>query len=184
MPVFPKAGPENTQESLAIAFETAEKHRLRYLVVASTYGDTARAAFEMLGDRQLQLVIVTHNTGFKRPGEQQFDPELRDKLQSAGVPVVTGTMPFRTISRAIRDRLGGSDTDLVANSLRILCEGVKVCVEIACMACDAGVVPPEDVVTVAGTGRGADTVVVVKAQPSNRFFDVRVREIVAKPWEF
>ncbi len=184
MPTFPKAGPENTEESLAIAFDAAEKYGLRHLVVASTYGDTARIAFNMFRSHPVQLVIVTHNTGFKRPGEQQFDPELREQLQRAGVPVITGTMPFRTISRAIRDRLGGSDTDLVANSLRILCEGVKVCVEIACMACDAGVVPPEDLVTVAGTGRGADTVAVVKAQPSNRFFDVRVREIVAKPWEF
>jgi len=184
MPVFAKAGPANTEESLKIAFETAERHKISHLIVASTYGDTARLAHRMLANRDVQLVIVTHNTGFKVPGEQQFDPALRAELEQAGVRVVTSTMPFRTISRAVRDRFGYSDTDLVANTLRIFCEGVKVCVEIACMACDAGAAPPVDVVAVAGTGRGADTVAVVKAQPSHRFFDVRVREIVVKPWEF
>jgi len=37
------------------------------------------------------------------------------------------------------------------------------------------------VVAAAGTGRGCDTVIIIEAHPSNRFLDVRVRQIVAKP---
>jgi hypothetical protein len=73
-------------------------------------------------------------------------------------------------------------TYIVAETLRLFGQGIKVAVEIAMEACDAGLIPEgEDVVSVAGTGRGADTVAVIRAHPSNRFLDVRVRQIAAKP---
>ena len=181
---FDKAGAENTDRALEIAFRAAAEVPVRHVVVASTYGDTARKALQLARKYAVQLVIVTHNTGFKQAGEQQFNPELREHLLSSGVPVVTASMPFRGLNRAIRDRFGYSDIDLVAAALRILGEGMKVCAEIACIACDAGVVPPEDIVCVAGTGRGADTVAIIAAQPSNRFFDLKIREILAKPRDF
>ncbi len=184
MIAFPKAGPENTDRALEIAFQVARERGIQHVVVASTYGDTARKAAALARDAGVSLVVVTHNTGFKKPGEQQFDAELRERLEREGVAVVTSTMPTRGINRAIRDRYGYSEIDVVSSTLRILCEGIKVCAEIACMACDAGVIPPEDVVAVSGTGRGADTVVVIQAQPSNRFFQLKIREILAKPYDF
>ena len=38
-----------------------------------------------------------------------------------------------------------------------------------------------DVIAIAGSGRGADTAVVVKPAYSHNLFDVVVREIIAKP---
>ena len=59
---------------------------------------------------------------------------------------------------------------------------MKVVVEIAAMAADAGAVPAnKDVLVVAGSGRGADTVVVMKPANSHRLFDMVVKEIIAKP---
>ena len=52
------------------------------------------------------------------------------------------------------------------------------------MACDAGLIPPGDVVAVGGTERGADTAAVIGANSSNNLFDIRVREILAKPRNF
>ncbi|MFH1399640.1 MAG: hypothetical protein ABIG95_06025, partial [Candidatus Woesearchaeota archaeon] len=53
---------------------------------------------------------------------------------------------------------------------------------IVLMACDAGFVDPgENVLAIAGTSRGADTVLVVRAAYSHKFFDIGVREIVCKP---
>jgi hypothetical protein len=50
------------------------------------------------------------------------------------------------------------------------------------MAVDAGLIPEgEEVLAVAGTARGADTVLVIKASASKRFFDLKVIEILAKP---
>jgi hypothetical protein len=73
-------------------------------------------------------------------------------------------------------------TLIVANTLRRFGEGAKVCCEIVMMAVDAGLIPErEEVLAVAGTARGADTVMVLKSAASKRFLDLRVLEILAKP---
>jgi len=73
-------------------------------------------------------------------------------------------------------------TLIVAQSLRRFGEGPKVCCEMAMMVVDAGLIPEgAEVLTVAGTGRGADTVMIVKSAASKRFLDLRVLEILAKP---
>ncbi|WP_309492426.1 hypothetical protein [Candidatus Hecatella orcuttiae] len=58
--------------------------------------------------------------------------------------------------------------------------------EIALMAADAGAIPlNREVVTIAGSDRGADTVLIVRPSTSGRFFDkkkgLEIREIVAMP---
>jgi hypothetical protein len=64
-------------------------------------------------------------------------------------------------------------------------EGTKVCVEITLMAADAGLIPADkDVVAVAGTGKGADTALRIKPANATRFFDLRIREVIAKPSDF
>jgi hypothetical protein len=65
----------------------------------------------------------------------------------------------------------------------MLGQGVKVGVEIAYMAADRGYVrTDEDVLTISGTGKGADTALVIRPAPSASCLDLRVREIIAKPW--
>ena len=59
---FPKAGRENTDETLRIAFEEAEKRGIRYVVVASTRGETGLKAAEMAKGKGIKVVVVTHNT--------------------------------------------------------------------------------------------------------------------------
>lgn len=53
----------------------------------------------------------------------------------------------------------------MANTLRMLGQVMTVCVEIVVMAADAGLVPCEDVIAVAGIGRGTDTVALILAKP-------------------
>ena len=178
------SGPEFTEATVKAAVDGCREHKIKHLVVASTTGTTARLAHEAAKGGDVQLVVVTHNTGFGEEGEQKFPAELRAELEAGGTRVLTGTMVFRSLGRAIRDKTGGDQETLVASALRVLGEGTKVCAEIAMMAADAGLVPPEDVVCVAGTGRGADTAAVVRAVPSNKFFDLKIRAYVAKPYEF
>ncbi len=177
-------GPEFTEATVKAAVEACRERKVRHLVVASTTGTTARVAHEAVKGTDVQLVVVTHNTGFGEEGEQKFPADLRAELEGEGTRVLTGTMVFRSLGRAIRDKTGGDQETLVASALRVLGEGTKVCAEIAMMAADAGLVPPGDVVCVAGTGRGADTAAVVRAVPSNKFFDLKVRAHVAKPYNF
>ena len=73
-------------------------------------------------------------------------------------------------------------TQIVAHTLRQFGEGATVCCEITMMVVDAGLIPEgEEVIAVAGTSGGADTIMVVKAAPTKRFLDLRVLEILAKP---
>jgi len=178
------AGPAFTAATLAVAVAACRERRIKHLVVASTTGATAAAAWEAAKDADVQLIIVTHNAGFAEPGKQEFPATLRKKLEDAGVRVFSGTLPLRGVGRALRDKIGGDQESIISNTLRIFGEGAKVCAEIAMMAADAGLVPAGDVVCVAGTGRGADTCAIVRAAPSNKFFQLKIRTFLAKPYDF
>jgi hypothetical protein len=52
------------------------------------------------------------------------------------------------------------------------------------MAADAGLIPCEDVIAIAGTARGADTALLIGAHSSNRFFDIKIKEVLVKPRNF
>jgi hypothetical protein len=58
-------------------------------------------------------------------------------------------------------------------------------VEITLMATDAGLIPADkDIVAIGGTGNGADTALRIYPANTSRFFDLKIREIIAKPFEF
>jgi hypothetical protein len=181
---FQKTGKEHTQETLRIARDEALRRGIRFVIIASTVGDTGRAAARLFQGSGVQAIIVTHNSGFKAPGAQEFDEKVREEITRLGGIVYTGTHVLRGLGAALRTRYNFSHEQVVADTLRMFGQGIKVCVEIAAMAADAGLIPAEDVIAVGGTGRGADTAAVVAADSSNRFFNIKVREILAKPVEF
>jgi len=72
--------------------------------------------------------------------------------------------------------------EIVAYTLRTMGQGFKVCLEIACMAADAGLVSvKKEAICIAGTGTGADTAVVLTPANAQGFFELKVHEIVCKP---
>ena len=100
-----------------------------------------------------------------------------------GAKILTATHALSGVERAIRKRHETiMPLELIAHTLRLFGEGTKVCVEIAIMAADAGLVrTDEDIIAIGGTGRGADTAVVLRPVNSNDFFDLKVKEILCKP---
>lgn len=177
-----KAGRENTERTVELAVKRAEELGLEHLVVASNTGRTALLCL----NRGLQVVCVTHHVGFVRPGEDEMAAEMRARLAAAGVKVLTTTHLMAGLDRALRLKFGGLyPGEIIAASLRLLGQGLKVCVEISCMALDAGLIPHgREVVAVAGTGGGADTAAVILPSHSNTFFETRVKEIICKPRNF
>jgi hypothetical protein len=109
--------------------------------------------------------------------------DVRDRIKSFGAEVYTGSMLTHSLDTAFSQKFGGSYlTQIVANSLRRFGEGSKVACECVMMAVDAGLIPEgEEVLSVAGTARGADTVLLIKSAASKRFLDLRVLQILAKP---
>lgn len=99
---------------------------------------------------------------------------------------MTTTHLMAGIDRACRNKFGGIyPSEIAANTLRMLGQGLKVCVEIGCMALDGGMIPHGmDILSVGGTGQGLDTAVVLLPAHSQNFFDTKVKEIICKPREF
>jgi hypothetical protein len=184
MPVFEKAGYTNTEQALAILKEGVERYQVGQVVIASTFGTTGLAAAKLFSGRSTRVVVVTHNAGFKEPGKLEMTRETRTEIEALGARVHTGTMAFRNIGTAIRAKQGYCEQDLIANTLRLMGQGIKVSVEIVLMASDAGLIGMDDVLSVAGTARGADTVALISPAPSNRLFDLKVRDILVKPMDW
>lgn len=184
MKYFDHPGPDNTDEILGIVREEIRKRGITHVVVASTQGDTGLKAAKIFEKSDVRVVVVTHNTGFKETGNQSLSLQSRREIEKLGGTVYTGTMVLRDLGKAIKNVVGYSESEVVAAVLRMFGQGMKVCVEITAMAADAGLVPPGDVIAVAGTGKGADTACVIGADSSNRFFEIKIREVLAKPRNF
>ena len=178
---FSQPGPQNTDEVLRLARKRAEELGIRDIVVASTSGETGVKASEVF--KGFNLVVVSHSTGFKKPGEQRMSEENRRRIIENGGKVITGTEVFLGVGRAIRDKFGTAyPTEIMAQTLRLFGQGTKVAVEITAMAADAGLIPVDrDVIAIGGTRSGADTALVIKPANSLRIFDMVVREVIAKP---
>jgi len=178
---FLKTGPSNTEATIEAAAHRAEELGVRHVCVATTTGRTAvQAARRFKGSN---VVVVTHSTGFSRPGEQELTPENKRLIEAAGARVLTCQHAFGGVGRAVRKKLGTYELEeIVAFTLRVFGEGTKVAVEIALMAADAGLIPVgEPCIAIGGTGRGADTAVLLMPANAQTFFDLRIMEIIAKP---
>ena len=184
MRAYRKAGGEHTEETLRAAYAYAKQRGIQTVVVASTKGDTGAAAAKLGKEHGISTIVVTHNTGFSESGVQEFSEKHRARIEADGARLHTGTLVLRGLGSAIRKKFGVSEEELVASVLRLFSQGVKVCAEMAAMVCDAGLIPMEDIVCVAGTGRGADTAALIYPAPSNAFFDMKIREIIVKPEDF
>lgn len=127
--------------------------------------------------------MVGQVDGFPKPGENTLPAETRAALEARGVRIVTAAHTLSGAERGISRKFGGVyPVELVAHTLRMLGQGVKVCVECALMAADCGSVEyGAPVVCVAGTGRGADTACVITPAYTADLFDTRVHEILCKP---
>ena len=176
-----RPGAANTGPIIEAALKRAAELNIDHIVVASCSGRTAMMLREKA--KGTRIVCVTHQAGFREPGKCEMPDGTRDELTAAGVRVYTGTHFFGGAGRAVRMKFGGLEVDeLCANTLRILGQGVKVCVEITIMALDAGLIPHgREVIAIAGSGSGADTAIVCLPAHGKDLFDFEVREIIGKP---
>jgi hypothetical protein len=167
---------------LTAAKKRAEELGIRSVIVASSKGETGVKAAEMF--RGYNVVVVTHSTGFTGQDLQELTPENRKRILKAGGKILTTTHAFGGLGRAVRRKFSTYQSDeIVANTLRVFGQGTKVAIEIALMAADSGFVSvKEDAISIGGSGGGADTALVLQPANVQDFFDVKVREIICKPW--
>jgi len=177
-------GAENTDKTLALAKARSKELGTKTVVVASTVGGTAVKAVNIL--KGYKVIVVTHVAGFREANTQEFTEENRKIVESKGGIILTTAHAFGGIHRALSNTMPPAPSnaigDIVAMTLRMFGQGTKVACEIAAMAADAGLVrTDEEIIAIGGTGRGADTALVLQPEYTHRFFNLRVKEIICKP---
>jgi hypothetical protein len=163
---FEKPGPANTEALIPLVKERVVELKIPYVVVASTRGPTALEFHRALKDIDTSLICVAEHAGFAGGDKQLLAEGTRRELVEKGVPVLICTHALSGVNRSISKKFGGvSQVELIATVLR-----------------QFGLIPTNrEVIAVAGTGRGADTAIVLQAAHMNSFFDLEIREIIAKP---
>jgi hypothetical protein len=178
---FGQAGPANTGRTLELAYARAQALNVHTALVATTSGATAVQAARLL--RGLDVIAVTHSTGFSAPDVQQLTPENRAAIEAASGRILTCQHALGGVNRAVRKKLNTYQLDeIIAHTLRLFSQGIKVVIEMSLMAADAGLVRTDTpVIGIAGSGRGADTAAIVLPTNAQTFFDVQIIEIVCRP---
>ncbi len=182
---FEKPGPNNTDKALQIAKKYADQFGLKDIVMASTSGMVAEKAADIFNPEDYNVVVITHSYHFYDKKRQEFPEDKMNVLREKGLKIYSGTHAMSGIERNIRiSYKQWCFVDLMAKFLREqFSQGTKVCIEIATMAVDGGLIPDieKDIICIAGTGHGADTVCLIKPRSTSEFDKLRVKAILAKP---
>ena len=182
---FEEKGRENTEATLRLAVETANALGIRNIVLATTDGNTAKMMADSIDHEGITITAVTHAFGQATPNTNPMSAELRRHLIDKGFHVCTAAHALSGAERCLSGTFNGVyPVEIIAHTLRMFGQGTKVCVEICAMAADAGyIMTGEPVVAVGGTGRGADTAIVLRPEVSSRVLKTKIDRIICKPIE-
>ena len=175
---------ENTEDTLEAVGERIEELDIDHVVVATTSGETGAKAVRYFEDQDVEVVVVSHQYGYSEPGEVELEDEHRRTIEDAGNSSLVFTPDILTrIPKIVRKKYGGgSELDLISDTLRMVSQGTKVCIECTVQAADSGNIPvDEEIAAIAGTVEGADTGLILESQHSQDIFDIDIKEIVCMP---
>jgi len=211
---FERPGRINTLPVIGLARTRAMELGIEYIIVASLTGESALRVSEEIGGNakivcvrflpeaywsvkdeygaydEIPELLEIKREWVKKGLERvpiEFSPVIEDELRKRKVKIVGGTPTLWNVDRSLMKKFGGfSLAEVMNETLRLFCPGVRVCVEITLMAADGGAVPTDiEAIALAGTERGLDTAIVVKPSLSTKIFDryegLEIREIICKP---
>ena len=180
---FEKPGRDNTDKTIELAYERAKELGIDEVVAASSRGYTAHKVLDVFID--FKVVIVTYHNGFKEPFKSVMPASVRSDLEKRGATVISATHALSGVERSLFNKYSGAYPVLIiADTLRLFGQGTKVAVEVAIMASDGGALSGRDIVSIGGTGKGADSALILKPANQSQLFDMRIREMVCKPSTF
>ena len=178
---FKNPGNENTDKIIELVKARKEDLNINYIVIASASGESGVKLARDIDD--VHIINVTHHAGFKSGDELEIKEEYKKELEDKGVQIYTSSHALSGVGRGISNKFKGvTPVEIIAETLRLFSQGVKVCVEISIMAADGGLLPTDsEVIAIGGTGNGVDTALVLKPAHMSNFFDLRINEIIAMP---
>ncbi len=160
---FESGGKQNTLATLQLAKEYAVENNIKKIIVASTTGETAKAAYELFSGTPIKLISVGHGRG-------AYDGDVTSLLENKGYSVI------------FDDDISAEYDSAIFRRFSRICIGAKVAVQCVQIAANVDLLDDdEEVVSVAGTGRGADTAIAILAAKSDRFGDREIQKILCRP---
>jgi len=187
---FDEPGEGNTQLVIEAVSQRLEAGGVNKVIVASTSGETA-AQFARSLKGKAELICVSEAPYRREWGEEWpcLKQEFRQELERLGVAIIDRA-PY-VFHNSVSEAARWSETfpeRLVKETLYCFGQGMKVAVEVALLAVSCGYVTPyEDVIGVGGSGKGADTAIVLRATYPACLFDkdpskrLEIKEIIALP---
>jgi hypothetical protein len=167
---FLEYGPENTDKVVEAVEERIKAKGVKTVIVASDSGKTAVKFCEKL--KGLAKIIAI--------SWKEMDSKNVESLKKYGAIIVQKS----------ETPLSTKETADIRNAYYTLGQGFKVAVEVTLIAVDKGFINVgEEVISVGGTGGGADTAILVKASSTKDMLGsdiekrLEIREIIAMPIE-
>lgn len=184
MTIFETVGKQNTEATAAIAVAKAKELNCP-IVLSSSTGYSAEIVLEQAEKLNYtgNIVVVRTAPSAALKGVNKMSPEAKQSLIDHGCTVVTATHALSAGERSLSSKSQGVyPLEIMAHTLRMFGQGMKVCVECATMAMDADAIPFEtSVVALGGTGTGVDTAVVMTPSYSSSILETKIHEILCKP---
>ncbi len=187
---FDEAGEGNTRSVIDAVSQRLEAGGIKKVIVASTSGETALKFARKLKDKA-ELICVSQ-APYRREWDEEW-PCLKQRftqeMERLGVAIVDRA-PY-VFHNSVLEAAPWSDAfpeRLVKETLYCFGQGMKVAVEVVLMAVSCGYATPyEDVIGIGGSGKGADTAIVLRATYPACLFDkdptkkLEIKEIIAMP---
>lgn len=182
--LFEDKNEDNTDECFELVRKRVNSLDIENVVVATTSGETGARAAEFFEEDNIDLVVVSHQYGYKEDGKVELEDEYKESIENHENCSLVFTPDVLTrVPKIVRGKYNSfSHLDLISDTLRMISQGAKVCVECTIQAADSGNIPVnEEICAIAGTVNGADTGVILKSQHSQNLFDIDFKEIICMP---
>lgn len=169
---FDKGGPEHTQATLQAAKERAVNLEPKAVVVTSTSGKTALEASRIFTGTGIRIIAAP----FQKHLWEKYSP-LDSKPAAECRELGVEFLPDEPIVPLL-----DSERPDIVNAWRTVSQGFKVALQVASMCVDTGLLKPGDhVISVGGSGQGADTAIAVQTYGYTDVLKSNVTEIIAMP---
>lgn len=187
---FENPGEENTDLVVEAVKKYVEKHGPMDVVVASTSGSTALKFAKSL-NKKAKIVCVAEGAYRREWGYEYpcMDLKTKKELEEMGVIVLDKILYVLHGSLYELSNYGfPTPESIFKDTLYTFGQGMKVAVEVVIIATEFGLIEPfKYVIGVGGSGRGADTAIVLRSTYAGTVFSkdknkrLEIREIIAMP---
>jgi len=176
---------QNTAAVVELVANELKSSRIKPVVAATCTGFTGAQLAPLAGENpKVSFVGVAMAPAIDAMYDVKWNARYGRIMEQAGVKLMRGTHALTGgVDRALSAQFQGfAPGAVIAQTLYLFSQGMKVCVEIIAMACDAGLLPEGvQVISCAGTGNGADTAIAATSAASANLFKMKIHRVLAMP---